>query len=356
VCEACWLVQTEDFTKADELFDSDYAYFSGVSTSWLSHCERYVTSMVERFALDPESHVVEVAANDGALLQFFAQRDIPCTGVEPTSRVAAAARNRGLAVIEEFFGKRLAHCLSNSGKAADLIVANNVLAHVPDINDFALGLSIALKPRGVVTCEFPHVVQLVDGNQFDTIYHEHFTHVLAKNGLEVFDVDELPTHGGSLRVYAQRQDTGEQAVTERVTDLLASEHMKGVCTSQFYWEFQRRAERIKNDFLKFLLQAKSENKVVAAYGAAAKGNTLLNYAGVRPDLIRFVADRNVEKQGKYLPGSRIPIVDETVLEKEMPGYVVVLPWNVLDEIREQLGYIAAWGGQLVTVVQGRDGG
>ncbi len=363
VCEKCWLVQTEDFTKANELFDSAYAYFSGVSTSWLSHCERYVTSMVGRFALDTESHVVEVAANDGALLQFFAQRDIPCTGVEPTSRVAAAARNRGLFVIEEFFGERLARCLSNRRKAADLIVANNVLAHVPDINDFAVGLSIALKPRGVVTCEFPHVVQLVEGNQFDTIYHEHFsylsfttaTNVLARNGLEIFDVDELPTHGGSLRVYAQRQDTGVHPVTQRVTDLLDNERNKGVCTSQYYQDFQRRADRTKNDFLRFLLRAKSEGKTVAAYGAAAKGNTLLNYAGVRPDLIRFVADRNMEKQGKYLPGSRIPIVDEAALTKDAPAYIVVLPWNVLDEIREQLGYIGAWGGQLVTAVQGMGG-
>lgn len=358
VCEECWLTQTEDFSRASELFDSEYAYFSGFSTSWLSHCERYVADMVQRFALDVSSHVVEVAANDGYLLQYVREREIPCTGIEPTASTAAAARAKGIEIVEDFFGVRLARTLASRGQQADLMAANNVLAHVPDINDFVAAFTVLLKPNGVATFEFPHLMRLVAENQFDTIYHEHFsylslsavTRILAAAGLTVFDVEELPTHGGSLRVFAQRTDLGQQLRNSRVDELLAREAAAGMLSSAYYAGFQARADQVKNDFLMFLLSAKKERKLVAAYGAAAKGNTLINYAGGRPDLIPFVVDRNPAKQDKYLPGSRIPIVAETRLHEVRPDYVVILPWNLREEVMAQLQYIRDWGGQFVTAV------
>lgn len=358
VCGNCWLAQTEDFTQADELFDAEYAYFSGYSSSWLAHSERYVADMVARFELSVDSHVVEVAANDGYLLQYVKSRNIPCTGVEPTASTAEAARAKGIAIVEDFFGERLARELVAQGKQADLTAANNVLAHVPDINDFVKGFGILLKPKGVATFEFPHLLRLVAENQFDTIYHEHFSylslnavaHIFAANGLTVFDVEEYPTHGGSLRVFAQRSDTGERARTARVDQLLQREKDTGMLDSAYYVDFQNRADRVKNDFIAFLIEAKRQGKRVAGYGAAAKGNTLMNYAGVRPDLISFVADRNPAKQGKFMPGSRIPIVDESMLAQERPDYVVILPWNLQEEVRQQLDYVASWGGRFVTAV------
>ena len=358
VCEQCWLVQTEDFARADELFDAEYAYFSGFSTSWLAHCERYVADMIARFALGADSHVVEVAANDGYLLQYVKARGIPCTGIEPTAGTAAAARARGIPVVEAFFGARLAQELAAQGKQADLMVANNVLAHVPDIDDFAAGFAVLLKPQGVATFEFPHLMRLIAEYQFDTIYHEHFSYlslgvvsrIFAAAGLEVFDVEELPTHGGSLRVYAQRAGTGRQPRSQRVDNLLKREAEAGLSEAATYAGFQARADRVKNDFLAFLLQAKREGKTVAAYGAAAKGNTLLNYAGVRADLISFVVDRNPAKQGKFLPGSRIPIVGEEWLRERRPDYIVILPWNLREEIMTQLEYARAWGARFVTAV------
>lgn len=357
VCEHCWLVQTEDFAQARELFDAEYAYFSGFSSSWLAHCERYVADVVARFGLNTDSNVVEVAANDGSLLQYVKARNIPCTGVEPTAS-AAAARAKGIPIVEDFFGVRLAQELAAQGKQADLTAANNVLAHVPDINDFVTGFAILLKPQGIATFEFPHLLKLIAENQFDTIYHEHFSYlsltavnrIFAANGLIVFDVEEHPAHGGSLRVFAQRGETGHHPRRARVDELLQREAQAGMTTADYYTGCQAKANKMKNDFLSFLLGVKCQGKSVTAYGAAAKGNTLLNYAGIRPDLISFVVDRNPAKQGKYLPGSRIPIVDESRLKDTKPDYVVILPWNLKAEVMQQLEYIKAWGGQFVTTV------
>lgn len=356
VCQRCWLVQTEDFAGAEELFAAEYAYFSSFSTSWLAHAQAYVTAMTARFGLGRDSRVVEIAANDGYLLQYVAARGIPCYGVEPTAGTAAAARARGIEIVEEFFGASSAERLAGKGLQADLIAANNVLAHVPDINDFVAGFERLLKPQGVATFEFPHVVELVDLAQFDTIYHEHFSYlslysveqVLGAAGLQVFDVEQLATHGGSLRVYAQRRATGRQPVTARVAGLRALEAARGVCTPAYYAGLQPRAERIKDDLVEFLIQCKRRGETVVAYGAAAKGNTLLNFAGVRPDLLRFVVDRNPAKQGQLLPGSRIPIADEAQLRVARPDWVLILPWNLKEEITTQLAYIGEWGGRFVT--------
>ena len=358
VCEHCWLAQTEDFAQANELFDADYAYFSGFSSSWLAHSERYVTDMVANFNLTADSHVVEVAANDGYLLQYVQARNIPCTGVEPTASTAAAARAKGIPIVEDFFGVRLAKELAAQGRQADLTVANNVLAHVPNINDFVAGFAALLKPLGVATFEFPHLLKLIAENQFDTIYHEHFSYlslaavnrIFTANGLSVFDVEEYLTHGGSLRVFSQRSDTGQQPRSARVEELLQREAQAGMLGADYYAGFQAKTDQVKNDFLAFLLEAKRQGKTVAAYGAAAKGNTLMNYAGIRPDLIRFVVDRNPAKQGKTLPGSRIPIVDESRLQQEKPDYVVILPWNLKAEVMPQLAYIRDWGGKYVIAV------
>jgi 2-polyprenyl-3-methyl-5-hydroxy-6-metoxy-1,4-benzoquinol methylase len=358
VCDNCWLVQTEDFAQADELFDDDYAYFSSFSDGWLAHAERYVSDMVARFGLTGDSHVIEVAANDGYLLQYVQQKGIPCTGIEPTASTAAAARDKGIAVIERFFGVALADELVAAGQQADLTVANNVLAHVPDINDFTAGFSALLKPNGVATFEFPHLMRLIEGTQFDTIYHEHFSYlslsavdrIFKANGLVVFDVQELPTHGGSLRVFAQRADAGEWPHTEAVGEMLRREAERGLTSANGYADFQTRSDAVKDGFLRFLLEARLQGKKVAAYGAAAKGNTLLNYAGVRPDLLPYVVDRNPAKQGKYLPGSRIPIVDEQYLREMRPDHILILPWNLKQEVMQQLDYVRDWDAQFVTAV------
>ena len=358
VCEQCWLVQTEDFARADEMFDAEYAYFSGFSKSWLEHCERYVIDVAKRFGLNEESHVVEVAANDGYLLQYVKARNIPCTGVEPTASTAAAARGKGIPIVEQFFGVELAREMVEKGMQADLMVANNVLAHVPDINDFSSGFTMLLKPNGVATFEFPHLLKLVNGIQFDTIYHEHFSYlsltaieaVFTNNGLQVFDVEEISTHGGSLRLFSQRADSGNRPITERLTNLREQETEFGMNSMSFYSGFQQKVDEVKNELLAFLLAAKREGKSVVAYGAAAKGNTLLNYAGVRSDLIKFVVDKNPAKQGNYLPGSRIPIKQEQSLKDEKPDYVIILPWNIKHEVMMQLDYIRYWSGKFVTII------
>ena len=358
VCEQCWLVQTEDYAQANELFDAEYAYFSGYSRSWLEHAERYVARMVERFALDRNSHVLEIAANDGYLLQYVQARQIPCTGIEPTAGPAAAARDKGITIVEDFFGVRLAGRLAAQGRHADLMVANNVLAHVPDINDFVAGFTTLLKPQGVATFEFPHLLRLIAETQFDTIYHEHFSYlslvcverVFRANGLVVFDVEACATHGGSLRVFAQRSDTGRAGRSRAVDSVIEDETKAGVATADYYVGFQAKADRVKNAFLDFLLSAKRQDKTVAGYGAAAKGNTLLNYAGVKPDLMPFVVDRNPVKLGKYLPGSRIPVVSEERIRMGKPNFVVILPWNLKSEVMAQLDYIRGWKGQFVTAI------
>ncbi len=358
VCERCWLVQTEDFAQAHELFDAEYAYFSSYSSSWLAHAQAYVEAMAQRFALGPHSQVVEIAANDGYLLQYVAERGIPCLGVEPTASTAAAARAKGIEVVERFFGRELARELVAQGQAADLTAANNVLAHVPDINDFVAGFAVLLKPAGVATFEFPHLLQLVQQCQFDTLYHEHFSYlsltavqrIFAANGLTVFDVEELPTHGGSLRVYARRTDGEARPEASAVAALLAREAQAGVASAGFYSGFQQECLRIKRELLSFLMAAQAQGRKVAAYGAAAKGNTLLNFAGVRADLLPYVVDRNPAKQGKYLPGSRIPIVAEEHLQSDRPCFIVILPWNLRREVTEQLAYVHEWGGRFVTTV------
>jgi SAM-dependent methyltransferase len=340
------------------LFSSDYAYFSSFSTSWLAHSELYVDNVAQRFGLSSASHVVEVAANDGYLLQYVQQAGIPCTGIEPTASTARAARARGLDIVEEFFGVVLAAQLVDQGMAADLVVANNVLAHVPDINDFVSGFATLLKPGGVATFEFPHLMQLVSGCQFDTIYHEHFSYLslaavrrlFEANGLHIFDVEELATHGGSLRVYAQRSDIGTRAVESGVAKLMRIEADAGIETSAYYEGFQARADDVRDGITTFLIEARRTGKRAAAYGAAAKGNTLLNYAGVRPGLLPWVVDRNPAKQGQYMPGSRIPIVDEQRLRHEKPDYVLILPWNLKSEVMSQLAYIREWGGKFVCAV------
>ena len=358
VCEACWLVQTEDHAGREQLFTQDYAYFSSMSTSWLTHAQRYVGDMVERLKLDANSNVVEVAANDGYLLQFVAQAGIPCYGIEPTASTAAAAKAKGLDILESFFGVELATQLAAQDRQADLMAANNVLAHVPDINDFVAGFATLLKPKGVATFEFPHLMRMMEHNQFDTAYHEHYSYlsltavqrIFAANGLTVFDVQELPTHGGSLRVLAQRSDFGVHPVQPSVASVLTAESTAGLLHSHGYAQFQAKAEAVKDGLLTFLLQAKQQGLRVGAYGAAAKGNTLLNFAGVRPDLLPYVVDRSPGKQGKFMPGSRIPIVHEDHLWADKPDRIVILPWNLRDEVTAQLVQARSWGARFVVAV------
>lgn len=358
VCESCWLVQTEDHAGLEALFTQDYAYFSSFSTAWLAHAERYVSQMIERFGLNASSCVVEVAANDGYLLQYVTQSSIPCYGIEPTASTACAARAKGIEIIDRFFGVELADEFVREGRQADLMTANNVLAHVPDINDFVSGFTRLLKPQGVVTFEFPHLLRMVQENQFDTAYHEHYSYlsltavrrIFAANGLTVFDVEQLPTHGGSLRVFAQRSDTGAHAHSPVVAILLQVEAQAGMTTPAFYQEFQRKAEKVKDDLVLFLIDAKRRGLKVGAYGAAAKGNTLLNFAGIRSDLLPYVVDKNPAKQGKCMPGSRIPIVAEARLRSHRPDRILILPWNLRDEVMTQLAYVKEWGGRFVTAV------
>ncbi len=358
VCERCWLVQTEDFAGAEELFSAEYAYFSSFSDSWLDHAHTFVQDMITRFNLGCEQFVVEVAANDGYLLQYVRQAGIPCLGIEPTASTARAARLRGIPIVEKFFGHDLASELLHGGKAADLLVANNVLAHVPDINDFVGGFAILLKPEGVATFEFPHLMNLVAKCQFDTVYHEHYSYlsltavqtIFAANGLTLFDVEQLPTHGGSLRIFAQRSDTGRRQATSRVASLLREEKQADMTSVGFYSSFQTQAERIKHDLLRFLLDAKARKIHIAAYGAAAKGNTLINFSGIRPDLLPYVVDRNPAKQWKFLPGSRIPIVDENHLRQQQPDLILILPWNLTREITTQLAYCQEWGCSFFTAI------
>lgn len=360
VCESCWLVQTEDYTDAHQLFNDEYAYFSSISQSWLKHCEDYVKNITERFSLNVTHYIVEIAANDGYLLQYVMANGMACVGIEPTASTAKAARAKGIPIIEEFFGTDLSKKLVADHKQADLVIANNVLAHVPNVNDFVSGITLLLKNDGIATFEFPHLMRLVEKNQFDTIYHEHFSylsfsavnHIFTANGLSIFDVEEINTHGGSLRVFAQRTDTGKQPCSQYVRRLLQHENEIGVLSRDYYVNLQKKADCIKNEFLHFLLNVKKAGKIVVGYGAAAKGNTLMNYASIRPDLIPFIVDRNVEKQGKYMPGSRIPIYNEKKIEQIKPDYIIIFPWNLKTEIMQQLNYIKKWNGRfLITIPQ-----
>ena len=352
-CGQCRLVQTEDYAASDELFTDTYAYFSSTSKGWLDHAERYATMVTDRFALGPDSQVMEVASNDGYLLKNFVAKGIPCVGIEPTKSTADAARALGIPVVQEFFGTDLAPSLAE----ADLIIGNNVYAHVPDINDFTAGLKTALKPGGVITLEFPHLMELVEHRQFDTVYHEHFSYlslltverIFKAAGLRIFDVEQLPTHGGSLRIFGCHE-TADHAQSAAVATVLAQEQARGMDEDGFYQSFQSQADAVKDDFLKFLLSAKAEGKSVAAYGAAAKGNTIMNYAGVRPDLIPYVCDAAAAKIGKLMPGSHIPIFAPAELRARRPDYLVILPWNIAAEVKTQCADLAALGTRFVTAV------
>ncbi|MFN8294928.1 MAG: class I SAM-dependent methyltransferase [Chitinophagales bacterium] len=354
-CHSCMLVQIDEFKKSDAIFDSNYVYFSSYSKSWLKHAKDYTDMMTERFGFNQESFVIEIASNDGYLLQYFKEKNIPVLGIEPTKNTADAAKEKGIESVVDFFGVRLAEKLVASNIKADLLLGNNVLAHVPDIVDFVGGMKIILNDKGVITMEFPHLLQLVENNQFDTIYHEHFSYlsfytvqkIFASQSLEIFDVEEIPTHGGSLRIYAKHKADESKVISERVSELLSKEKKQGLSTVDYYNEFQQKALRVKLDFTDFLIEQKRNNKKVAAYGAAAKGNTLLNYCGIKNDLITFVVDANPHKQDKYLPGSHIPVVDEHYIKEHKPDFVIIFPWNLKEELTGQLSYIKEWGGKFV---------
>ncbi len=357
VCDQCWLVQTEDYAQADELFSPNYAYFSSTSTSCLAHAARYVEKMTRQLGLSKDSMVIEVGANDGYLLKNFVAAGIPCLGIEPTSSTAEAAEKLGIPVLREFFGEQLGKQLATEGKQADLIVGNNVYAHVPDINDFTRGLNAALNPGGTITLEFPHLKRLIEHTQFDTVYHEHFSYlslftvssIFKTAGLRVWDVEELPTHGGSLRVYGCHEYDSRQT-SPAVNALLTEERNRSLQTLTTYQDFQAKADKVKDDFLIFLIEQKRAGKKVAAYGAAAKGNTLLNYAGVKPDLVPFVCDAAAAKQGKYMPGSHIPILPPSALLQDSPDYVLILPWNIAAEVRQQNAELTEHGTRFFTAV------
>jgi hypothetical protein len=358
VCGGCRLVQVDEYKKSDAIFNSDYVYFSSYSTSWLAHSKAYSQLMIDRFKFNHSSLVVEIASNDGYLLQYFNEKQIPVLGIEPTKNTAEVAIKKGIPTITEFFGIKLATELIKKGKKADLLLGNNVLAHVPDINDFVAGMKIMLNDRGVITMEFPHLVQLIDNSQFDTIYHEHFSYlsfytvkqIFEANGLEMFDVEEIPTHGGSLRIYAKHSGDATKDISSNIEQLLTMEVNKGIEGDTYYTGFQKQAEQIKADLWTFLLQQKNAGKKVAAYGAAAKGNTLLNYCGIKKDLIDFVVDANPHKQNKYLPGSHIPVVNEDHLRTHKPDFILILPWNIKDEILDQLQYIRSWNAKFVVAI------
>jgi SAM-dependent methyltransferase len=357
ICERCLLVQLEEFVTADHIF-SEYAYFSSYSDSWVAHARTYVEMAIERFGLDSDSLVMEVASNDGYLLQHVVERGIPALGIEPAANVAEVARELGIETIVRFFGREMAADLVAQGRRADLLAANNVMAHVPDLNDFVGGIEMVLAPEGVATIEVPHLLRLVEDNQFDTIYHEHFQYfsflsaqkVLAAHGLEVFDVDELKSHGGSLRYYAQRADTGIRPVEQRVHDLVARERALGYDTLEGHQAFAARVEETKWSLLEFLIAKRREGKRIAGYGAPGKGNTLLNYCGIRTDLLDYTVDRNPYKQGQFLPGTHIPILHAEALERDRPDYILILPWNLKEEIVAQLSYAREWGARFVVPI------
>jgi 2-polyprenyl-3-methyl-5-hydroxy-6-metoxy-1,4-benzoquinol methylase len=357
VCEECWLVQLEEFESPEAIF-SDYAYFASYSDSWLKHCEKYCSEMQKRFGLDARSFVAEVASNDGYLLQYFVRLDIPVLGIEPAANVAKAAVEKGVRTLVRFFGTAVARELANQGQSADLVTGNNVLAQVPDLNDFVEGLKILLKPDGVLTLEFPHLLRLMELNEFDTIYHEHFSYfslmsasrILEAHGLRIFDVEELKSHGGSLRVFACRSTSRAHSECPNVMKVLQDEIIAGLNKVEGYEGFARQVRATKLDLVEFLLQAAREGKRVCGYGAPGKSATLLHYCGIGKDLIEFTVDRSPFKQGRYLPGTRIPIHHPDRLREARPDYVLILPWNLKDEISQQLSFIREWGGRFVVPI------
>ncbi len=355
VCHACWLVQLESFEAPDHIFDDQYAYFSSYSDSWLAHAKAYVEKVTGRWQLDGNNYVVEIASNDGYLLQYFVEKGIPVLGIEPTANTAAAAQKKNVPTLEKFFGVDTATELAGEGKYADLLLGNNVLAHVPDLNDFVGGMKILLKGDGVITMEFPHLLQLIRNNQFDTIYHEHFSYlsfitvekVFAAHGLTLFDVEELPTHGGSLRIYARHTLDDTKAVTNAVMAVKNKEIEAGLNAPEIYSAFAEQVRETKRGLLEFLIRAKREGKSIAGYGAPAKGNTLLNYCGVRGDYLDYTVDRSPHKQGTYLPGTHIPVYHQDRIAETKPDYILILPWNLKDELIGQLSYAREWGAKFV---------
>ncbi len=357
VCESCFLVQLEQFESPEHIF-SDYAYFSSYSDSWLKHAADYADQMIRRFGFNERSHVVEIASNDGYLLQYFVKRSVPVLGIEPAANVARAAEEKGVPTLVRFFGTGMAKELAAAGKQADLLLGNNVLAHVPDLNDFVRGIAVLLKPHGVITIEFPHLLRLMAENQFDTIYHEHFSYfsfltaekVFAAHGITLFDVEEIPTHGGSLRIFGRHANDGSKPVASRVGKLRRAELDAGLDRAETYTAFVEQIKATKRALLRFLVGAKEEGKRVTGYGAPAKGNTLLNYCGVRTDLLDYTVDLNPHKQGMFLPGTHIPVFHPDRIAETRPDYVLVLPWNLKDEIVEQMAHIRSWGGQFVVPI------
>ena len=354
VCDHCFLVQLQEYETPENIF-GDYAYFSSYSETWLKHAKDYVDKMVNLLKIDAHSSVIEIASNDGYLLQYFADRRIPVLGIEPARNVAEVARNKGIPTETIFFGSETAKRLASEGKHADLLLGNNVLAHVPSLNDFVKGLKILLKPQGVITMEFPHLMRMMEETQFDTIYHEHFSYfsfltvekIFHAYGLTLFDVEELSTHGGSIRIYARHPEDKTKPIGERVYQLRQKEIEAGYMDIQHYLNFDKKVKAIKKDILKFLIQAKEEGKKIVGYGAPAKGNTLINYCGIRTDFIDYTVDRNPYKQGHFLPGSHIPIEGPNKIKETKPDYLFILPWNLKDEIIEQMNYIRDWGGKFV---------
>jgi len=357
VCERCFLVQLEEYVGGEEIF-TDYAYFSSFSDSWLDHSRRYVSQMIAQLGLTTHSEVLEIASNDGYLLQFFVQRGVPVLGVEPAANVAKVAEKKGVTTIVKFFGRQTAHELAAAGHRPDLILGNNVLAQVPDLNDFVSGIKMLLASTGVVTIEFPHLLRTIDGNQFDQVYHEHFSYfslysaerIFAAHGLPIYDVEELPTHGGSIRIYAGHAEDTSKGVTNRLLALRAREADAGVDTLDYYAGFESRVQETKRKLLAFLVEAKNAGKRVVGYGAPGKGNTLLNYCGIRTDFVDFTVDRSPHKHGKFLPGTHIPIFPPEKLWAARPDYVLILPWNLKSEIMEQLAGIREWGGRFVVPI------
>ena len=354
VCDRCFLVQLQEYVSPSDIF-TEYAYFSSYSDSWLKHAKNYTDMMIERFNLDAKSQVVELASNDGYLLQYFMEKGIPVLGVESAANVAQTAMKKGIPCVVKFFGRQTAQELVGAGKHADVILGNNVLAHVPDINDFVGGMQILLKETGVVTMEFPHLMQLMQQNQFDTIYHEHFSYlsfsvverIFKAHGLTLFDVDELPTHGGSLRIYARHLEDSSKPVTSRVAELRRREEHAGLGDIQHYLSFGEQVKNTKRKLLEFLIRTKADGKSIAGYGAPGKGNTLLNYCGIRTDFLDYTVDRNPYKQGKYAPGTHIPICPVEKIKETKPDYLLILPWNLKDEVMVQMAYIREWGGQFI---------
>ena len=358
VCEKCLLVQLEEFESPDHIFANDYAYFSSYSESWLNHAKQYTDLMISRFQFNQSSRVIEIASNDGYLLQFFQAQSIPVLGIEPATNVAQVAIEKGVDTLVKFFGVETAQELVGQGKKADLLLGNNVLAHVPNINDFVAGMKIVLKPEGIITMEFPHLLRLIEQSQFDTIYHEHFSYlsfvtvekIFAHHGLTLFDVEELPTHGGSLRIYAKHSENNKIKIDQRVEELKEVEKRKELGNLETYLNFSRKVQETKRKLLSFLIQVKMDGKTVVGYGAAAKGNTLLNYCGIRTDFIDYTCDRSPHKQGKFLPGTHIPIYSPDKIAETKPDYVLILPWNLKEEITQQLSNVREWGGKFVVPI------